>query len=170
MGLRGLMAENPPSPHQEMASVPSGDDSNPQSVPGSQIDFTPSRPNLRSRSNLPVVEKHYKIVQKDGTLAIGEVLASRQNSRTKASEFFVHYEGQNRRLDEWLPLDRFLEEATLTTHAAHAVLPTPITAAKNSTATDLKSVSKVTRSARRKFDEINHIQPSLAELLPSQVR
>jgi RNA binding activity-knot of a chromodomain len=174
MGLRGGMFEDRSTPTQETATVPSGEDSNPQSVPSHQSDDIPLRPlntsgpNLRSRnaSCLPQVEKLYRITQRDGSAAIGEVLASRHSARTKAMEFFVHYDGQNRRLDEWIGIDRFVEEAN--SAPSHVVTPTQQTSA-SALPSDLKTASKITRSARRKFDEINHIQPSLAELLPSQV-
>ena len=135
-----------------------------------------SGPTLRSRGGFqPQIDKAYSIVQKDGTTATGDVLAIRQNSRTKVMEYFVHYEGQNRRLDEWIGIDRFKEDpilpaavpapAKLKYEGRSLMAVTPVVADPLS-----KGTQKVTRSARRKFDEMNHIQPSLAELLPSQVR
>ncbi|XP_055351929.1 histone acetyltransferase KAT8-like [Paramacrobiotus metropolitanus] len=132
-------------------------------------------PQLRNRSFQPQIDKVYSIFQKDGTTATGEVLAVRQNSRTKVTEYFVHYEGQNRRLDEWISLDRFREDPVTPVAAAAAAPQTPAIL-KNEGNKALAPVSvvadsstqKVTRSARRKFDEMNHIQPSLADLLPSQ--
>lgn len=134
--------------------------------------LTQTGPCLRSRSFQPSIDKMYNILQKDATTALGEVLAERQNSRTKTMEYFVHYEGQNRRLDEWITLDRFQGETVAPAATAPAKLKNegksliPVNPAVDPLA---KSTQKVTRSARRKFDEMNHIQPSLAELLPSQV-
>lgn len=56
------------------------------------------------------VGKHY-MVERDGTLYEAEVLESRettnfQNGQTSI-EYYVHYNGLNRRLDEWVSGDRF---------------------------------------------------------------
>ena len=60
-----------------------------------------------------------------------EVIERKQNEDTMEWEYYVHYEGLNRRLDEWVPLDRF----------------------------DLGSVTeegKLTRTSKRKFDHEEH--------------
>ena len=36
-----------------------------------------------------------------------EVIERKQNEDTGEWQYYVHYEGLNRRLDEWVPLDRF---------------------------------------------------------------
>jgi len=60
-----------------------------------------------------------------------EVLERQQNEETNEWEYYVHYEGMNRRMDEWVSLDRF----------------------------DLSSVTeegKLTRTSKRKYDHEEH--------------
>jgi len=44
---------------------------------------------------------------RDGVYKSSEVIDRRQNEDTNEWNYYVHYEGQNRRLDEWVTLDRF---------------------------------------------------------------
>ena len=54
------------------------------------------------------INQHYNLMRKsggksDGTLYKAEVLEKRINPNNNREEFYVHYEGLDRRLDEWIP-------------------------------------------------------------------
>lgn len=68
---------------------------------------------------------------RDSGVKACEVIERKQNEDTGDWQYYVHYEGMNRRLDEWVPLDRF----------------------------DLGSVNeegKLTRTQKRKYDHEEH--------------
>lgn len=103
----------------------------------------------------PQLSKKYQIVMQSGGQHVGEILSSRRGGGTKhdLTEYFVHFEGQNRRLDEWVTADR--------------INPDEVDIAKLlPSITD--EIKTMTRSQKRRHDEINHIQPTLAELDPLQ--
>ena len=54
------------------------------------------------------INHHYNLMRKsggksDGTLYKAEVLEKRINPNNNREEYYVHYEGLDRRLDEWIP-------------------------------------------------------------------
>ena len=83
-------------------------------------------------------------------------------------EYYVHYEGFNRRLDEWVGRDRFDLQRTNgldnVKTEQEQVKPGPICCPNDSIdGTD----RKITRNQKRKHDEINHIQKTIAEMDPT---
>ena len=54
---------------------------------------------------LPQVGEHYLVKRSDNTLHAAEIIQTRQNEGGYP-ELYVHYEGYDRRLDEWVELDR----------------------------------------------------------------
>ncbi|GAU89887.1 hypothetical protein RvY_02385 [Ramazzottius varieornatus] len=172
-GLESLDGAVPQDYTEASSSLPDTENRT-KDEPSHEVPFilSSSGLNLRSRTREPQRDKKYKILLRDGvTTAVAIVLDSRISVRTRATEYFVHLDGQDRRLDEWVGLDRIVCE-----EADRPPLPEPVRALASSSnistipnPSELK-VSKVTRSARRKHDEINHIQPSVAELAPSQAK
>lgn len=87
----------------------------------------------------------------DNTWHSAEVIQSRLNEQEGREEFYVHYVGFNRRLDEWVDKNRL----ALTKTAKDAV--------QKNTDQYLNELSeqperKITRNQKRKHDEINHVQ------------
>lgn len=107
------------------------------------------------------------------TLDSAEILEVRKNQDNGHFEYYVHYEGFNRRLDEWVDRDRVdvsfgsKIKAEAEAKAAKSAALTQI--AVGSTITDgLDNPDrKITRNQKRKHDEINHVQKTFAEMDPT---
>ncbi|KAF0289028.1 Histone acetyltransferase KAT8 [Amphibalanus amphitrite] len=74
------------------------------------------------------------------------------------TEYYVHYDGHNRRLDEWVPIGRLRRQES-----------DPNSGKDRSSSSDplLDSDRKITRNQKRKHDEINHVQKSYDEMDPT---
>ena len=82
---------------------------------------------------------------KNGTVQTARIVERRQN-KDGTWEYYLHYEDYDRRLDEWVPSDRVGEEVVKQrTNDDHR--------------SSLDSVQKMTRTQKRKFDEINTTLP-----------
>ncbi|CAM6000131.1 unnamed protein product, partial [Sphagnum balticum] len=68
-------------------------------------------------------------------------------------EYYVHYDGFNRRLDEWVERDKFDVENENGEIVVNKVSSQPD--------------RKITRNQKRKHDEINHVQKTFAEMDPT---
>lgn len=83
-----------------------------------------------------------------------EVIQTRFNESENHYEYYVHYEGYNRRLDEWVPRDRIMSSRFDMSDRSW----------KNgdrNQSIDILSDStdrKITRNQKRRHDEINHVQ------------
>ncbi|XP_053217348.1 histone acetyltransferase KAT8 isoform X1 [Podarcis raffonei] len=89
-----------------------------------------------------------------------EVIQSRINEQEAREEFYVHYVGFNRRLDEWVDKNRL------------ALTKTVKDAVQKNTDQYMNELSeqperKITRNQKRKHDEINHVQKTYAEMDPT---
>ena len=88
-------------------------------------------------------------------------------------EYYVHYEGFNRRLDEWVNRDRIDVSSGPKIKAeaeARAAKNAIIANLQNSNPIVLDSDQpdrKITRNQKRKHDEINHVQKTFAEMDPT---
>ncbi|XP_066905990.1 histone acetyltransferase KAT8 [Halyomorpha halys] len=51
---------------------------------------------------------HYMVKRKDNVWVKAEVIQRRFNKQGKFTEYYVHYDSLNRRLDEWVPSDRII--------------------------------------------------------------
>lgn len=71
---------------------------------GNRKNDTEKENNDRNHS-LPVIGDHYLVKRCDNSLHAAEIIQIRQ-SETGTQELYVHYEGFDRRLDEWVDLDR----------------------------------------------------------------
>lgn len=54
---------------------------------------------------VPEIGDHYLVKRSDNTLHAAEIIQARQNE-AGTQELYVHYEGFDRRLDEWVDLER----------------------------------------------------------------
>ncbi|XP_068581928.1 histone acetyltransferase KAT8 [Cebidichthys violaceus] len=104
----------------------------------------------------------YLCQRADKTWHTAEVIQSRLNEQEGREEFYVHYVGFNRRLDEWVGKARL------------ALTKTVKDAVRKSTEMigsvgDLgeQPERKITRNQKRKHDEINHVQKTYAEMDPT---
>ena len=61
--------------------------------------------NMNKPYQIPEIGDHYHVKRSDNTLHAAEVIQKRQNDDGN-QEIYVHYEGYDRRLDEWVELDR----------------------------------------------------------------
>ncbi|KAG7251622.1 hypothetical protein CRUP_002574 [Coryphaenoides rupestris] len=103
----------------------------------------------------------YLCQRADQTWHSSEVIQSRTNDQEGREEFYVHYVGFNRRLDEWVGKSRL------------ALTKTVKDAVRKST--ELGGIGdlvdqperKITRNQKRKHDEINHVQKTYAEMDPT---
>merc|ERR1711953_1321246 len=97
----------------------------------------------------------------DGSWHSANVVHRRTNPDTKETEYYVHYEGFNRRLDEWIKSDRIKfqaddnEPVTITNENDSLGLP------------DGANDRKITRNQKRKHDEMNHVQKTFDEMDPT---
>ncbi|MED6272747.1 K(lysine) acetyltransferase, partial [Ameca splendens] len=92
---------------------------------------------------------------------MAEVIQSRLNEQEGREEFYVHYVGFNRRLDEWVGKSRL----ALTKTVKDAVRKSSEIGGVG----DLcdQPERKITRNQKRKHDEINHVQKTYAEMDPT---
>jgi histone acetyltransferase MYST1 len=106
-----------------------------------------------------MIGEKYNVQRSDGQWYTAKLIHRRINSDNEEVEYYVHYDGLNRRMDEWAPLSRIdLERGPVTDNS------------KDSTLQDLASDGcerKLTRNQKRKHDEINHVQKSLEEMDPT---
>lgn len=107
------------------------------------------------------IGEHYLVRRSDGSWHPAEIIQTRYNEQESHYEYYVHYEGYNRRLDEWVPRDRIMNSR----------FDMSDTQWKNSdrNAVDLldQSDRKITRNQKRRHDEINHIQKTYEEMDPT---
>lgn len=98
----------------------------------------------------------------DGSWHPAEVIHRRRNDTTGQYEYYVHYDGFNRRLDEWVKRDRIKalkEDENGENHQRCEVDALGCVDGNNE--------RKITRNQKRKHDEINHVQQSFAEMDPT---
>lgn len=91
----------------------------------------------------------YAVKRSDGDWRSAEVIQTRGSQH--AQEYYVHYTGLNRRLDEWVEADR----VDNVKNGAHKPKE------------DEPGERKLTRNQKRKHNEINHVQTSYAEMDPT---
>lgn len=138
----------------------------------------------------------YTIRRQDGTLHEAAIIQERKTDDGKTREYYVHYSGLNRRLDQWVTSDQILSPnavedaeiaavndankgnespaqttpANTTTLRSSSVLKAlnTSTVLNDSTATiGDNSDRKITRNQKRRHDEINHVQKPYSEMDPT---
>nr|XP_002131304.1 histone acetyltransferase KAT8 [Ciona intestinalis] len=106
-----------------------------------------------------VIGGQYYCQRSDSTEHIAEVIQKRVNPlRGDLHEYYVHYRGYNRRLDEWVEAGRF--DLTKVVQENNATVVKPGDPNENAD-------NRMTRNQKRKHDEINHVQKSYAEMDPT---
>ncbi|XP_071443025.1 histone acetyltransferase KAT8 isoform X1 [Hetaerina americana] len=108
------------------------------------------------------IGEHYLVRRSDDTWHPAEIIQARYNEQETHYEYYVHYEGYNRRLDEWVARDRIMNSRFEMSdqQRKNEMKPTG----------DLlsdQSDRKITRNQKRRHDEINHIQKTYAEMDPT---
>uniref|UniRef100_A0A1A8GAY0 Histone acetyltransferase n=1 Tax=Nothobranchius korthausae TaxID=1143690 RepID=A0A1A8GAY0_9TELE len=137
----------------------------PREAGGSSIQHTPDGGGVlgsgREQEVSVEIGETYLCQRADKTWHTAEVIQSRLNEQEGREEFYVHYVGFNRRLDEWVGKSRL------------ALTKTVKDAVRKSTEIggvgDLgdQPERKITRNQKRKHDEINHVQKTYAEMDPT---
>lgn len=97
-------------------------------------------------------------------------MRNNQLDGNKNSEFYVHYDGFNRRLDEWVDKERVdLTSGSKAKAAAEAQAKQTAAAISQSPSVGESDQPdrKITRNQKRKHDEINHVQKTFAEMDPT---
>lgn len=127
----------------------------------------------------------YMIKRTDGNVHAAQIIQSRdcELGTTQQQEYYVHYVGLNRRLDEWVSRDRITdateaEGGTAAASGGQDVADTvgaktikqlskeQIASLENPSAVE-NSDRKLTRNQKRRHDEINHVQKTYAEMDPT---
>ena len=69
--------------------------------------------NGQKSENLPDIGDHFLVQRSDNSWHSAEIIQIRPNEQpgggNSSFEYYVHYEGFNRRLDEWIELDRWID-------------------------------------------------------------
>uniref|UniRef100_UPI00358E8365 histone acetyltransferase KAT8 n=1 Tax=Myxine glutinosa TaxID=7769 RepID=UPI00358E8365 len=107
------------------------------------------------------IGESYPCQRTDGTWHSAEVIQSRLNEQEGCEEFYVHYVGFNRRLDEWVGKHRLALTKTLKDAAQRGSV------GFSPGETGSVPERKITRNQKRKHDEINHVQKTYAEMDPT---
>ncbi|KAM9510562.1 LOW QUALITY PROTEIN: histone acetyltransferase KAT8 [Guaruba guarouba] len=137
----------------------------PESVPGGPGTGTGSGTGTGTgEETAPAVEigETYLCRRGDGTWHSAEVIQSRLNEQEAREEFYVHYVGFNRRLDEWVPRCRLARAGGSRSPGAG---PGPGGAGPGPGGAEPER--KLTRNQKRRHDEINHVQKTYAEMDPT---
>jgi len=122
--------------------------------------------NEKENASLDVGD-HYLVKRADNQWHCAEIIEIRNNDHDGKYEYYVHYEGYNRRLDEWVDKHRF-DLSSVSKEKAEA----EARAAKDAVLTQKINDSdqpdrKITRNQKRKHDEINHVQKTFDEMDPT---
>jgi len=127
-----------------------------------------SNNSLSEKENVSLdVGDHYLVKRADNQWHSAEIIEIRNNYQEGKYEYYVHYEGYNRRLDEWVDKFRF-DLSSVSKAKAEAEAK----AAKDAVLTQKINDSdqpdrKITRNQKRKNDEINHVQKTFYEMDPT---
>lgn len=134
-----------------------------------------------------VIGAEYQVQRQDGSWHTAQLIQSRQNPcDPKQLEYYIHYEGLNRRLDQWVTRDR-ISSVAVTGTDKKATTPSaqdyngksPVNSSGNSKDPKLGKPSgdvdmgdgdpdrKITRNQKRRHDEINHVQKTYADMDPT---
>ncbi|GBP19988.1 hypothetical protein EVAR_11378_1 [Eumeta japonica] len=140
-----------------------GDKDLEKSVGNTEISNTDTRNNDHDESEtaqeLPLdIGEHYLVRRSDDSWHPAEIIQTRYNDTESAYEYYVHYVGYDRRLDEWVSRHRVMSDRF------------DLCERSNNDSDHLltdKTGRKITRNQKRKHDEINHVQKTYAEMDPT---
>lgn len=131
-------------------------------VDSSATDHKGDNEDAESFEEQPLDTGDHYLARRSDTWHPAEIIQTRYNDQDGHYEYYVHYEGYNRRLDEWVQRDRIMSSRF---HMSDQQWKNN---EKNSS--DLLSDQtdrKITRNQKRRHDEINHIQKTYAEMDPT---
>jgi len=121
------------------------------------------------------IGESYLVKKQDGTWHPATIIQTRLDC-FKNQEYYIHYDGINRRLDQWVTKDRIkkippeelIEYQKQKSNIATTTIPIADTTNGNLVvgATG-DSDRKITRNQKRRHDEINHVQKTFAEMDPT---
>ncbi|KAK4296575.1 hypothetical protein Pmani_030945 [Petrolisthes manimaculis] len=106
-----------------------------------------------------VIGEQYMVRRGDDTWQAAEIIQRRFNDVEMQDEYYVHYDGLNRRLDEWVTKER-IDLSELYQRGGK-------TLTGNDLLNDQTAGRKITRNQKRKHDEINHVQKTYADMDPT---
>ncbi|EFX83058.1 males absent on the first-like protein [Daphnia pulex] len=109
------------------------------------------------------IGEHYLVKRGEDSWHPAEIIQRRYNKALGLYEYYVHYEGFNRRLDEWVSKEKILSTQV-------NINETHFSKGEKVSSLDLlleQSDRKITRNQKRKHDEINHVQKTYAEMDPT---
>ncbi|VDO80049.1 unnamed protein product, partial [Soboliphyme baturini] len=113
----------------------------------------------------PTIGFSYRMKRKDDTWHYAEIIESRLNKQANDRvEYYVHYEGLNRRLDEWVTADRI---DLLSCSPSSEQQKQMFDLLSNSPDSNEEETRKITRNQKRKHDEINHVQQAYDDMDPT---
>eukprot|EP00045_Choanoeca_perplexa_P007206 m.63757 g.63757 ORF g.63757 m.63757 type:complete len:533 (+) comp13977_c0_seq5:109-1707(+) len=118
-----------------------------------------NKPSGNSKLPLPMVGASLPARWRDGSEHQATVIQLRER-HGQPFEYYLHYDGYDRRLDEWVPVSRLDLEAfarTLRDEPAPGAAPGEKQGPQR----------KVTRNMKRRYNEINHIQQGIEDLDPT---
>ncbi|KAL4084492.1 hypothetical protein QTP88_023782 [Uroleucon formosanum] len=117
---------------------------------------------LESSEDGPLdVGEHYLVRRNDNDWHLAQVLHTRINNTSHLFEYYVHYEGYNRRLDQWVPRDRIMNSKFNISEKNWKQKD------MNKNLDNLNGPDrKITRNQKRRHNEINHVSMSYAEMDP----
>ncbi|XP_065218609.1 histone acetyltransferase KAT8-like [Planococcus citri] len=95
-----------------------------------------------------------------------EIIHKRFNEERNYNEYYVHYDGCDRRLDQWLPPEQVKEllDENDDTKPGEQILSEAIAA--STIDSNEGGYRKITRNQKRRHNEINHVPKSIAEMDP----
>ncbi|RWS21929.1 histone acetyltransferase KAT8-like protein [Leptotrombidium deliense] len=159
----------------------SGEKSSKEKTPVESKDVKPNIKNSKEERDennddddpMLYIGDHYLVKRSDDTWHTAEIIEVRSNfQENNRYEYYVHYEGFNRRLDEWV--DKYKIDLSSKsnnnseTESKSKPTPPPVVPMVTIVPNDSdKPDRKITRNQKRKHDEINHIQKSFAEMDPT---
>ncbi|XP_065061787.1 histone acetyltransferase KAT8-like isoform X2 [Rhopilema esculentum] len=127
-----------------------------QSAPQDEHKHTGRRKSSTRESKLSPGD-HTVVRRADGTWYPADVIQARTSSDNK-TEYYVHYDGFNRRLDEWVSEDRVDKPVSEDEGKQNPSEPL---------AESELGDRKITRNQKRKHDEFNHVQKSYDDMDPT---
>lgn len=123
-----------------------------------------------------IIGENYLVMKQEGSWHPAQLIQTRLDA-FKITEYYIHYDGINRRLDQWVTKDKIkkLPPEQLKEYQKQksniATTTVPIAETTNGTlvvgAPGDNSDRKITRNQKRRHDEINHVQKTYAEMDPT---
>lgn len=108
----------------------------------------------------------YLVRRADSSVCQAQVIQARM-SEFGYYEYYVHYVGLNRRLDQWVQRSQLLSSPSPESLESPQTIRVSTDGPSLDPMTDDSSDRKITRNQKRRHDEINHVQKTYAEMDPT---